>query len=339
MAAAGRVAAAMQAVKGPKMVDDEIEQRQDFDGLDAGDAGQAQRIVRELYFRYEKQLQRWRDYRTLFCFLFFVGWYLATLYLERSANMAFMVHSTLDDVLVPTTKVMQSTSQVHDWLSSTLDDVQNLTSIQIDLKWNFGHPLGSTPAAELMNNALWQLCPFNTPFTSACYYSADQTFTQLSGSVSMAILDAPDGVWTLDVKNDYFRKIGGAVRATDIVNNAAYYVKVYIAGASVLAEMDLEERLLAGAIQYGNTTLFSYIAWSLAQPPPRSGLIRREYEPAVAVELGVGESPTPSDGHFATSRASRRCIGSAWSRSFADAAWGGPFAASAAPTLAAGFYI
>jgi hypothetical protein len=28
-----------------------------------------------------------------------------------------------------------------------LQDVQNLTSIQIDLKWNFGHPLGSTPAA------------------------------------------------------------------------------------------------------------------------------------------------------------------------------------------------
>lgn len=28
-----------------------------------------------------------------------------------------------------------------------LQDVQNLTSIQVDLAWNFGHPLGSTPAA------------------------------------------------------------------------------------------------------------------------------------------------------------------------------------------------
>jgi hypothetical protein len=36
-----------------------------------------------------------------------------------------------------------------------------------------------------MTNAMWQLCPFKTPFTSACYYPTDQKFTQLSGSVSM----------------------------------------------------------------------------------------------------------------------------------------------------------
>lgn len=105
----------------PVLLPRQVEQRQDFGGLDASDAGQAQRIVRELYFRYEKQLQRWRDYRTLFGFLFFVGWYLATLYLERSANMAYMVHSTLDDVLVPSNKVMQSSSQVHEWLADTLE--------------------------------------------------------------------------------------------------------------------------------------------------------------------------------------------------------------------------
>jgi hypothetical protein len=59
------------------------------------------------------------------------------------------------------------------------------------------------------------------------------------------ILDAPDGLWTVDVKNDIFRKVGGSVRATELVANASYYYKNYIAVASVLAEMDLEERLLS----------------------------------------------------------------------------------------------
>ena len=59
-----------------------------------------------------------------------------------------------------------------------------------------------------------------------------------------AILDAPDGNWTVDVKNDIFDKVAGSVRSTQLVKNASYYVKQYVAVASVLAEMDLEERLL-----------------------------------------------------------------------------------------------
>lgn len=93
-----------------------------FGTLDDGnETGHAQRIVRELYQRYEKQLQRWRDYRKLFCFLFFVAWYLATLYIQRSANVAFMVHSTLDDVLNPRVKVMQTQADVYTWLTNTLN--------------------------------------------------------------------------------------------------------------------------------------------------------------------------------------------------------------------------
>lgn len=58
------------------------------------------------------------------------------------------------------------------------------------------------------------------------------------------ILDTPDGVWSLDVKRDIFDKIGGSVRSTSLIANASYYYKVYIAIASVLAEMDLESNLL-----------------------------------------------------------------------------------------------
>jgi len=289
----------MRASHTPKAVDDEIEQHREFRGLENSETGQAQRIVRDLYFRYEKQLQRWRDYRTLFCFLFFVGWYLATLYLQRSANTAYMVHSTLDEVLYPGSNYMQSTADVHKWLGNTLEavwvdpvcgdgvcetpwefasystfgcradcgrlqEVQNLTTIQIDLKWNFGHPLGSTPASDLMRNAKWNLCPRATQFVSACYYETDQTFSLLSGSLSKVIEDAPDGMWTLNVKNDIFDKVSGAVRSTALVNNAAYWVKVYIAGASALAEMDMEERLLRDAVALGNTSLFDFVAAELA---------------------------------------------------------------------------
>lgn len=38
------------------------------------EAAHAQQIVKELYHRYEKQQQRWRDYRTLFAFLAFIAW-------------------------------------------------------------------------------------------------------------------------------------------------------------------------------------------------------------------------------------------------------------------------
>ena len=39
-------------------------------------------------------------------------------------------------------------------------------------------------------------------------------------------------------------KVAGSVRATSLVTNASYWYKNYIAAASVLAEMDLEQRLL-----------------------------------------------------------------------------------------------
>lgn len=235
--------------------------------------------MKELYHRYEKQQQRWRDYRTLFGFLVFVAWFLATLYLQRSADVAFQVHSTMDDVLSPGVKSMQSTNEIYAWLSNTLkavwvdpvcgdgvceapwefasyssfgcradcgelQNVQNLTVIQIDLQWDFSHPLGSIPASDLLQQALWNLAPFTTAYSSNPYYATDNAFTQLSGSSSNVVSDAPNGVWTLDVKRDIFDKVGGAVRATNLVSNASYWYKNYIAAASVLAEMDLEQSLL-----------------------------------------------------------------------------------------------
>jgi heme A synthase len=92
-----------------------------FGELEEGnEAGHAQKIVKELYLKYEKQQQRWRDYRSLFLFLTFVAWFLATLYLERRADVAYEVFSTMDDVLSPGTDTMQSTDEIYAWVSNTL---------------------------------------------------------------------------------------------------------------------------------------------------------------------------------------------------------------------------
>lgn len=87
---------------------------------DPSDSSHAQRIVKELYHRYQKQLQRWKDYRNLFFFLCFCALYLAILYVQRQANTAFKVHSTMSDVLVPQDKVMSSTDDVYNWLNGVL---------------------------------------------------------------------------------------------------------------------------------------------------------------------------------------------------------------------------
>lgn len=100
-----------------------------FEALEDGnEAGHAQKIVKELYHRYEKQTQRYRDYRKLALFLFFVAWYLATLYLQRDANTSYMVHSTVDSVLQPgeTVKNLRSTDEVYKWLNNAV------TSIWVD---------------------------------------------------------------------------------------------------------------------------------------------------------------------------------------------------------------
>eukprot|EP00798_Chlamydomonas_sp_ICE-L_P006111 gene6111-2715_t len=114
--------------------DDEDSKVETVSRVEEGDDGSshAQKIVRELYFRFEKQQQRWKDYRSLFFFLFFVGWFLAVLYLQRQSAVAYQVHSTLDSVLVPEESSAQSadqeisalsTDQVYAWLSNTLESV------------------------------------------------------------------------------------------------------------------------------------------------------------------------------------------------------------------------
>ncbi|GIL44962.1 hypothetical protein Vafri_2402 [Volvox africanus] len=262
--------------------------------LEEGDGtAQAQLIVRELYLKYEKQLQRWKDYRNLFLFLGFVMHFLAILYLQRSADIAYKVHSTVQSVVLPSDNVMQNTDEVYGWLKNLLtevwkdpvcgdglceapfefasysrfgcradcgklNEVQNLTSIQIDIYYDFSHLVGSIPASDLMQQASWNLCPVSTPYSSDCYFDTDVTFDRLSGEQHYTLDDAPDGDWNLVVKRDIFDKIRGAVRDATLVNIAGYYYKIYIAAAAAMAEQDFEINLLQQAWNITNMTLMEY---------------------------------------------------------------------------------
>jgi len=50
------------------------------------DAAHAQQVVRELYERYQQQLQRWRGYRNLAMIMAFVALYLAILFTQVRAG-------------------------------------------------------------------------------------------------------------------------------------------------------------------------------------------------------------------------------------------------------------
>ncbi|MEW5311378.1 MAG: hypothetical protein WDW38_003099 [Sanguina aurantia] len=262
------------------------------------DSTAAQQVVRELYVRFEKQQQRWRDYRSLFSFLGFVSLFLAILYLQRSAGTAFMVYSTIDSVVTPPQKSYQSTGDVYNWLNGVLttvwtdpvcgdgvceapfeyasyshfgcradcgklQNIQNLTTIQIDLYYDFTHPVGSIPR-DLMQQASWNLCPNgNSAYATSCYFATDNTFGTISGEQHYVLNDAPDGNWDLEVKRDIFDKVQGAVRDTKMVYASGFYYKVFIATISTMAEQNFETSLLQQAIAIATTPYLAYLNTTL----------------------------------------------------------------------------
>ncbi|PNW70325.1 hypothetical protein CHLRE_17g715300v5 [Chlamydomonas reinhardtii] len=262
--------------------------------LEEGDGTtHAQRIVRELYQRYERQLQRWKDYRNLFIFLCFVALFLGVLYEQRNAGISYQVHSTIESVAAPSDNIMQDTDAVYSWLNGLLtevwkdpvcgdglceapfefasysrfgcradcgklSEVQNLTKIQIDIYYDFSHPVGSIPASDLMQQASWNLCPLATAYSSDCYFDADKEFDRLSGVQNFVLDDAPDGDWNLVVRRDIFNKIRGAVRDTTLVYASAFYYKIYVAAAAARAEQAFEISLLNQAINITSQDFWTY---------------------------------------------------------------------------------
>uniref|UniRef100_A0A061RIA9 Polycystin cation channel family n=1 Tax=Tetraselmis sp. GSL018 TaxID=582737 RepID=A0A061RIA9_9CHLO len=258
---------------------------EDFESLEEDErASRAATVVKELYKRYQKQTERWHNYVQLFSFLAFVAIFLSVLFLQRNAQVAYAVHSTVKDTLVPSSTTLSSSDEVLSWLQSTLaevwkdpvcgdgvcetpfefasygrfgcradcgrlSEVQNLTTIVIDLDYNFRHPVGSIPATELMQQARWNLCPRNgAPHGTDCYYSSDQQFSSVQGSTHVEINDVPDGEWVLVIKRDIFNKVAGAVRDKEMLEEEAHVRKISMAVQASRSAREFEiERLMAAA--------------------------------------------------------------------------------------------
>ena len=130
----------------------------------------------------------------LFSFLVFVSFYLSILYLQRSAEEAYMLTSTLKSALVPEDAELSGSQDVRDWIEGVvtttwvdarcgdgrceapfefpeygrfgckadcdlLTNAAQITKIQIDIYYNFSHPKGSVSPIDLMRDAKWNLCP------------------------------------------------------------------------------------------------------------------------------------------------------------------------------------
>lgn len=79
-----------------------------------------QQLVREIYRKWRKQLQRYVDYRNLFLFLAFIALFLGVLYSQRDAHTSYQVHSTIASVVLPANNILQSSNDVYTWLSGLL---------------------------------------------------------------------------------------------------------------------------------------------------------------------------------------------------------------------------
>lgn len=273
------------------------ESGKDFDDMNNDEkATRAVEVVRELYKRYQKQTERWDNYVQLFSFLIFVSIFLTVLFLQRNAQVAYAVHSTIKDTLVPGSTTISSSNEVLSWLQSTLAEVwkdpvcgdgvcespfefpsygrfgcradcgrlvevQNLTSVLIDLKYNFKHPVGSVPSTELMQQASWNLCPrFGAPHGTDCYYPEDQTFDRIEGEVSIEIPDVPDGQWILVVKRDIFNKVSGAVRNREALEEESLIWKVRMAALAAAEGRNFEINKLVEAEAIANMGYDAVIA-------------------------------------------------------------------------------
>lgn len=82
--------------------------------------GPTRQILRTIYHKWHRQIQRWDDYRSLFSLMAFTAVFLWVLYAQRGATVGYQVHSTIAAVVMPGSSVLQSTADVYSWLQNLL---------------------------------------------------------------------------------------------------------------------------------------------------------------------------------------------------------------------------
>lgn len=82
--------------------------------------GPTRQILRTIYHKWQRQLTRWDDYRSLFSLMAFIAVFLGVLYAQRGATAGYQVHSTIAAVVMPGSSALQSTADVYSWLQNLL---------------------------------------------------------------------------------------------------------------------------------------------------------------------------------------------------------------------------
>lgn len=82
--------------------------------------GPTRQILRSIYHKWQRQVQRWVDYRSLFSLMAFIAVFLGVLYAQRGATVGYQVHSTIAAVVLPGSSALQSTADVYSWLQNLL---------------------------------------------------------------------------------------------------------------------------------------------------------------------------------------------------------------------------
>lgn len=82
--------------------------------------GPTRQILRSIYHKWQRQVQRWADYRSLFSLMAFIAVFLGVLYAQRGATVGYQVHSTIASVVMPGSSSLQSTTDVYSWLQNLL---------------------------------------------------------------------------------------------------------------------------------------------------------------------------------------------------------------------------
>lgn len=117
--------------------------------------GPTRQILRSIYHKWQRQVQRWADYRSLFSLMAFIAVFMGVLYAQRGATVGYQVHSTIASVVMPSSAALQSTADVYSWL-------QNL--LQVRGGWWLGRFATSLSCTSNTQHMLAVLqCPINSP--------------------------------------------------------------------------------------------------------------------------------------------------------------------------------
>lgn len=82
----------------------------------------------------------------------------------------------------------------------------------------------------LLSAAAWNICPVSQSYHGQeCYYAESQTFTSVTGSLSVEIPALPNAEWQLVVERDYFHKVSAAVRNKGVLAEVGTRRKIEIA--------------------------------------------------------------------------------------------------------------